>query len=71
MAGRRHATPPSLPLLYLHGRDDGCLSLDLVAGTASTLPPGSEMHVVDDAGHFLNVEQPATVNRLVRDFLAR
>ena len=63
--------PPTTPLRYLHGRDDGALGLALVAGTEETLPPGSDMHVVDGAGHFLNVEQPETVNRLVRDFLSR
>jgi len=63
--------PPTRPLMYLHGRDDGCLGLAVVRRTGETLPPGSEMHVVDDAGHFLNVEQPAIVNRLVRDFLSR
>jgi pimeloyl-ACP methyl ester carboxylesterase len=60
---------PTTPLLYLHGRDDGCLGLDLAAGVGPTLPAGSASHVVDDAGHFLHVEQPETVNRLVRDFL--
>ena len=32
---------PTTPLLYLHGRDDGCLGIDLAAGTAETLPPAA------------------------------
>jgi pimeloyl-ACP methyl ester carboxylesterase len=64
------AAPPSQPVLYLHGRDDGCLGVDLVAGAEAFLPAaGSRIEVVDGAGHFLHVEQPAAVNRLVVDFL--
>ena len=62
---------PTTPLLYLHGRDDGCLGVDLAEGTGETLPAGSAMHVVDGAGHFLHVERPDEVDALVREFLAR
>jgi pimeloyl-ACP methyl ester carboxylesterase len=31
--------------------------------------PGSRMEVVDDAGHFLHVERPDVVNRLIIDFV--
>jgi pimeloyl-ACP methyl ester carboxylesterase len=59
------------PTLYLHGRTDGCLGLELAEGaTAFLTSPGSRMEIVDDAGHFLQVEQPAAVNQLVLDFLA-
>jgi pimeloyl-ACP methyl ester carboxylesterase len=61
---------PRVPMLYLHGRQDGCLGVELAAHTAPTLPPGSAFDVVDGAGHFLQLEQPVQVNRLVRDFLA-
>ncbi|HEV7887135.1 MAG TPA: alpha/beta hydrolase [Acidimicrobiales bacterium] len=55
---------PAQPLLYLHGADDGCLGLELaVGGWPATV-------VVKDAGHFLQVEQPDEVNRLVLEFLA-
>lgn len=59
------------PTLYLHGRNDGCLGIELAeAARAFLTSPGSRMEVVDDAGHFLHVEQPDAVNRLVLDFLA-
>jgi len=62
---------PRLPMLYLHGRDDGCMGADLAAGARTVLThPGSRVEVVDDAGHFLHVERPDAVNRLVLDFLA-
>lgn len=64
-------TDPALtPTLYLHGRDDGCLGAGFVPLVRPVLPLGSEVHVVDDAGHFLQLEQPAVVNDLVRRFFA-
>jgi pimeloyl-ACP methyl ester carboxylesterase len=60
----------SQPTLYLHGRTDGCMGLEVAeAGSAFLTSPGSRMEVVDDAGHFLHVEQPEVVNRLVVDFV--
>ena len=39
-----------------------------VAGTLLT-SPGSRVELVDDAGHFLHLERPDEVNRLVLDHL--
>ncbi len=58
------------PTLYLHGRTDGCMGVEVAeAGAAFLTSPGSRMEVVDGAGHFLHVEKPAEVNRLVVDFV--
>lgn len=58
------------PTLYLHGRTDGCMGIEVAEMAASFLTsPGSRMEVVDDAGHFLHVERPDHVNGLVVDFL--
>ena len=32
--------------------------------------PGSRLEIIEDAGHFLQLEQPERVNRLILDFLA-
>ena len=65
-----NAAPP-LPTLYLHGRTDGCMGADLAGEAAAILThEGSRVELVDDAGHFLHVERPEAVNRLVLDFLA-
>lgn len=58
------------PTLYLHGRSDGCLGIE-VAETARAFltSTGSRMEVVDDAGHFLQLERPDVVNQLVVDFI--
>lgn len=61
------------PILYLHGRDDGCLSAEASGGETGALahlPPGSRVELVDRAGHFLQLERPEIVNRLVLDWLA-
>lgn len=62
-------SPHTQPTLYLHGATDGCVSPDVVGPTLAALPEGSQAHVIDDAGHFLQYEQPARVNQLIVDFV--
>lgn len=60
---------PDQPTLYLHGRTDGCIGVE-VAELAATMVPGHvRFEIVDRAGHFLQVERPDEVNRLVTEFL--
>ncbi len=58
------------PTLYLHGADDGCMGLDSIGPVVDFLAPGSTMVVVEDAGHFLQVEKPDEVNDHIIAFLA-
>jgi pimeloyl-ACP methyl ester carboxylesterase len=60
---------PSQPVLYLHGRDDGCLGVELVGGVSAFLSAGSAAEIIDDCGHFLHVEKPKEVNTRIVDFL--
>lgn len=62
---------PVTPLRYLHGRDDACLTPEFAEIAASHLPADCDVRVVDRAGHFLQLEQPDEVNRLVLDWLGR
>ena len=50
------------PTLYLHGAADGCIAAGLARGAEPFLAPSSRMVVIEDAGHFLHLEQPAEVN---------
>ncbi len=58
----------SQPTLVLHGRNDGCIGVE-VAESARELCPWASVEIVEDAGHFLQLEQPAVVNQHVVDFL--
>ncbi|MCD0451810.1 alpha/beta hydrolase [Actinocorallia sp. API 0066] len=70
---------PGVPVLYLHGAQDGCLGLDAVtaadaggaplSGVLAHLPSGSRASVISDAGHFLQVERPVEVNAAVLDWV--
>jgi pimeloyl-ACP methyl ester carboxylesterase len=60
---------PRLPSLYLHGRDDGCVTPAFAYWTEKVLPAGSDVAVVEHAGHFLQLEQPEEVAKLVLRFI--
>jgi pimeloyl-ACP methyl ester carboxylesterase len=57
------------PTLYLHGADDGCMGIDTIGPVIDFLAPGSEMVVIEGAGHFLHVERPDEVNDRIVAFL--
>jgi pimeloyl-ACP methyl ester carboxylesterase len=60
---------PMLPCLYLHGREDGCITSAFTYWAEKVLPAGSEAAIVDHAGHFLQLEQPDKVANLVLTFV--
>ena len=61
--------PTPKPTLYLHGRDDGCMLLESVGHPLEFMAEGSEMEIVDGAGHFLQLERPDVVNPRIVEFL--
>ncbi len=63
--------PLPMPVLYLHGADDGCMGAELVDdGVLASLPHAdSRYEVLAGAGHFLQLDQPAATNRAIVDFL--
>ena len=61
--------PTPKPTLYLHGRDDGCMLLSSIGSPLEFLAEGSDMEIVDGAGHFLHVERPDVVNPRIVEFL--
>jgi len=71
LAAEQAATmmPSPLPLLYMHGTDDGCLAFSLAKAAEAHLPSGSRMLPVEGAGHFFQVEKPDLVAEAVIDFI--
>ncbi|HZC93029.1 MAG TPA: alpha/beta hydrolase, partial [Mycobacterium sp.] len=66
---RHWTSAPKLPSLYLHGRDDGCMTADFTHWTSAALPDGSDVAVVENAGHFLQLDQPERVAEMVLSFI--
>jgi pimeloyl-ACP methyl ester carboxylesterase len=62
--------PPQLPTLYLHGADDGCMTAEFAPFVRSALPAGSDVDVIEGAGHFLQLERPDEVGRRIVEFLS-
>jgi pimeloyl-ACP methyl ester carboxylesterase len=61
---RTTEAPADTPLMLLAGVDDGCIAASLFDNAASGLATGSRVEIVADAGHFLHLEQPATIAEL-------
>jgi pimeloyl-ACP methyl ester carboxylesterase len=64
--------PVPNPVLYMHGTNDGFFQL--TAQDKDQLPrfiphPSSKIAIVEGVGHYMNVEQPELVSRLIVDFL--
>ncbi|QRY51260.1 alpha/beta fold hydrolase [Mycolicibacterium septicum] len=68
---RHWLLPPVLPSLYLHGTDDGCAAPDYVRWVREVLPAGSDAHVVESGGHFLQLDQPDVTAARILDFVGR
>ncbi|MGY4649123.1 pimeloyl-ACP methyl ester carboxylesterase [Mycobacterium sp. URHB0021] len=59
---------PRLSTVYLHGTDDSCCE-DYTPRIERILPEGSTTALVENAGHFLQLEQPDVVARHLIDFV--
>lgn len=68
---RMGAEYPSQPLLYLHGEDDGCVGREVAEAARAISPANVRYEFVAQAGHFMQLEQPARVNELIVGFVAR
>jgi pimeloyl-ACP methyl ester carboxylesterase len=60
---------PKAPVFYLHGADDGCAQPALGEMYRDRLPPGSGFEKVPGVGHFLQLEDPDRVNRLIAGWI--
>ena len=60
-----------IPAIYLHGRNDGCIGVEVVCGIERAYEGGCEVLFVEGAGHFLHQERPEVVNAALVPFVAR
>lgn len=65
----RASGPISVPALYLHGLDDGCMGAYLSDGMEAQFTAGFRRVLVEKAGHFLHLEQPEVVGEAIVEFL--
>ena len=63
--------PIRVPLLYLHGADDGCITPAAGRGAARHFVGRYRAQIIDGAGHFLSAERPTQVADLVADWFTR
>jgi pimeloyl-ACP methyl ester carboxylesterase len=67
--GQEIPMPPQ-PLLYLHGDQDGAVGVEVTQTVEAAGHPNVRCEVVEGTGHFLHLERPDVVNRLVIGHLA-
>ena len=60
---------PSQPTLYIHGRNDGCIGVEVAQAAAAEAPPNVRIEYLDDCGHFLQLERPTEVNAMITGFV--
>ena len=58
----------SMPTLYLHGANDGCIGRE-VAESVRTLSPWVTVSIIEGAGHFLQLEKPNEVNAQIVEWV--
>ena len=63
--------PTPVPALVIHGARDGCVGAEMFAGQGHLFAAGVETVCFENAGHFMQVEQPARFAETVLGFLRR
>jgi pimeloyl-ACP methyl ester carboxylesterase len=60
---------PRVSTLQMHGELDGAIDVRLAAISAEALPLGSRHEIIAAAGHFVHLDRPEVVQRLIGDYL--
>lgn len=64
-------SPIAAPVLYIHGRQDGCVGTGFSANHHRHFSGPFEQQLIDDAGHFIQLERPDEVASAVWSWLRR
>ncbi|MEO5974799.1 MAG: alpha/beta hydrolase [Ilumatobacteraceae bacterium] len=62
---------PPQPTLYLHGENDGCIGVEVAHDASSRAPENCATRIVENAGHFVHLEKPDIVNRLILEWITK
>lgn len=60
-----------VPLLYLHGSQDGCIGWELMLDQERYFSAEHQSELLGGVGHFMQLENPGAVNSRVLDWLGR
>jgi pimeloyl-ACP methyl ester carboxylesterase len=58
-----------VPLLHLHGREDGCIGYDMSVGQGRYFKAEFHSEPIAGLGHFLHLEDPQQVAQAILDFI--
>jgi len=61
--------PFTIPTLYLHGQNDGCIGVENVEGMQYLFSNKFEKYIIPDAGHFIQMEKPEIVSKYMLTFI--
>ncbi|WP_068273798.1 alpha/beta fold hydrolase [Aldersonia kunmingensis] len=61
---------PLSGMLVLHGGIDGAIDARIGALGTHILPTGSQAEIIDEAGHFMHLDQPDLVHELIGKYVA-
>lgn len=64
---------PTQPTLYLHGRRDGCIGVEVAEAAEAICADSTNISFtyLDDVGHFAHLEAPEAVGDLIIEFLTQ
>jgi pimeloyl-ACP methyl ester carboxylesterase len=60
---------PVHPMLLIYGRDDGAVDNRVAARSARAVASGSRVEMIEDAGHFMHLDQPEKVLAILDEYL--
>jgi pimeloyl-ACP methyl ester carboxylesterase len=61
--------PITIPVLWIGGVEDGCFGAEFLQESAEYCTAECRVELLEDCGHFLQLERPDAVNRLILDYI--
>lgn len=58
-----------IPLLYIHGKEDGCIGAELCDGMDDFFTGKLNRVIIPEAGHFVHLEKPEEFNKIVYEYI--